>query len=123
MIITPLLYGDAGALGSIALFLGHGAVAGGLCVAAVAMLMRFAPEHHQPIGRVGFGSLVVVGAWVLMSGGFGVYLREIASYGSVFSSLATVVVLMAYLYLSAVIFLGGIQIDALVREQRRTAST
>ena len=50
-----------------------------------------------------------------MSLGFGVYLREIADYNSIFGGLATVVVLIAYLYASAVVFLGGVQVDALVR--------
>lgn len=52
-----------------------------------------------------------------MSLAFSFYLRDIASYGSIFGSLATVVVLIAYLYASSVIFLGGVQIDALARER------
>jgi hypothetical protein len=43
--------------------------------------------------------------------------REIASYASIFGSLATIVVLIGYLYASSVIFLGGVQVDALHREQ------
>ena len=34
-----------------------------------------------------------------------------------FSSLATVVVLIGYRYASAVVFLGGVQVDALVRSE------
>jgi uncharacterized BrkB/YihY/UPF0761 family membrane protein len=50
-----------------------------------------------------------------MSAAFGLYLTEVASYESVFGPLATVVVLMGYLYFSTVIFLGGVQVDALAR--------
>jgi uncharacterized BrkB/YihY/UPF0761 family membrane protein len=46
------------------------------------------------------------------------YLREIASYNTIFGSLATVVVLIAYLYASALVFLGGVQVDAMVRKDR-----
>ena len=53
--------------------------------------------------------------WLVMSLGFGLYLREIADYNSIFGGLATVVVLIAYLYAAAVVFLGGVQLDALVR--------
>ena len=53
-----------------------------------------------------------------MSIGFGVYLRDVADYNSIFGGLATVVVLIAYLYASAVVFLGGVQVDALVRDGR-----
>jgi membrane protein len=54
-------------------------------------------------------------SWLLMSLGFGVYLRYIADYNSIFGGLATIVVLIAYLYGSALVFLGGVQVDALMR--------
>jgi len=53
--------------------------------------------------------------WLLMSLGFGFYLRDVADYNSIFGGLASVVVLIAYLYASALVFLGGVQVDALVR--------
>jgi membrane protein len=52
-----------------------------------------------------------------MSLGFVGYLKFVASYESVFGNLATVVVLLGYLYLSAVVFLAGAQVDALVRRR------
>ena len=64
-----------------------------------------------------------MGGWVVMTLGFGFYLSEIASYNSIFGSLATVVVLIAYLYAAAVVFLGGVQVDALVRERAQPASS
>jgi uncharacterized BrkB/YihY/UPF0761 family membrane protein len=50
-----------------------------------------------------------------MSLAFGVYLRDIADYDSVFGGLATVVVLIAYLYAAAVVSLAGVQVDAPAR--------
>lgn len=115
--LTPLLYGDPGpALGVVLLVLRWGA-AGLLLMLAVGLLLRHAPECDQPLQWVSFGSLVIIASWLLMSAGFGFYLTEIASYGSVFGPLATVVVLMAYLYFSTVVFLGGVQVDALAREE------
>jgi membrane protein len=64
---------------------------------------------------VTFGSLVIMAGWLLMSVGFGFYLRDVADYNSIFGGLASVVVLIAYLYASAVVFLGGVQVDALAR--------
>jgi membrane protein len=115
--LGPLLYGSYGALADVALFLARWALAGALLLLALGMLVRYGPDRDQPLRWVSFGSLVVMLAWVVMSTGFGVYLRAIASYGSVFSNLATVVVLMAYIYLSSLVFLGGLQFDALVREE------
>jgi membrane protein len=106
---SPLLYGDVGPLLSVLLFLARWAVVGALLLVAVAVLVHYAPERHQPIGWVSFGSLLIMFACV--------YLRDVADYGSVFSNLATVVVLIGYLYATAVVFLGGVQVDALVRSE------
>ena len=122
VVLTPLLHGDLGGAGNAAALLGRWAVTGGLLLAAVALLVHFAPERHQPIGWVTVGSGLIMVAWMAMSAAFGFYLRELASYGSVFSNLATLVVLIGYLYVSAMIFLGGVQIDALVREWRDQAA-
>ena len=43
-------------------------------------------------------------------------MSSIANYGSIYGSLATVIVTLEYLYLSVIVFLTGIQIDALARD-------
>ena len=68
---------------------------------------------------MGFGSIVVVTAWVGTSLVFGLYLTSIADYGSIFGALATVVVALTYLYLASSAVLVGAQVDALVRERVR----
>ena len=68
-----------------------------------------------PLEWVTFGAVLVMAGWIVMSLGFGVYLREVADYNSIFGGLATVVVLSGYLYAAAVVFLGGVQVDALAR--------
>ena len=118
VVLGQLLIGDVGPLAGALLFVVRWAVAGALLLLAVAVLLHFAPERHQPLHWVTFGSVLIMAGWVLMSIAFGVYLREIADYGSIFGGLATVVVLIGYLYASTVVFLGGVQIDALVRNGR-----
>ena len=115
--LGPLLYGDYGTLADIGFFLVRWGVAAGLFLVCVALLLRFAPEQHQPIHWVSFGSVLIIAAWVLASVGFGIYLTLIADYGSVFGAFATVVILIGYIYLSVLVFLGGVQVDALVREE------
>ena len=117
VMLGPLLYGDYGALADVALFLLRWGITAGLFLVCVALLLRFAPEQHQPIGWVSFGSVLIIGAWVLASLGFGVYLTVVADYGSVFGAFATVVILIGYIYLSVLVFLAGVQVDALVREE------
>jgi membrane protein len=96
------------------------AVALGLLFTAVWLLLRFAPAHPSPHRFVSFGSALCVLAWVATSLVFGLYITEIADYGSIFGSLATVFVLLTYLYLSAVSFLIGAEVDAIVRDAWQT---
>lgn len=86
-----------------------------LLLLVVAILGRFAPATRRPLRWGSFGALLVVIGWVVMSLIFGWYVSSVANYSSIFGSLATVIVTMEYLYLSAIVFLTGIQIDALTR--------
>ena len=54
---------------------------------------------------------------MIVSVGFYFYLTEVAAYGSAFGSLASVIVAMAYLYVSTTAFLFGAQLDAIIRAQ------
>jgi uncharacterized BrkB/YihY/UPF0761 family membrane protein len=45
------------------------------------------------------------------------YLSHIASYDSVFGSLAAAFVLIVFVYLSATVFLAGLLVDASVRRE------
>jgi membrane protein len=86
---------------------------------AVWLLLRFAPAQPGPTRWISFGSGLCVIAWVGTSLVFGLYVTQIADYNSIFGSLATVFVLLTYLYVSAVSFLIGAEVDAIVREQWR----
>jgi len=86
-----------------------------LLTTAVWVLLRFAPAHPGPHRWISFGSALCVIAWVGTSLVFGVYVTDVADYGSVFGSLATAFLLMTYLYISACAFLIGAEVDAIVR--------
>jgi membrane protein len=113
----PLLYGDVGQPAGAGLFVLRWGVAGGLMLVAVGLLFHFGPATRRPIRWVSLGTMLAVVSWLGASLAFYVYLRYIASYQSVFGNLATVVVLLGYVYLSSVAFLAGAQIDALVRRR------
>ena len=117
VVLGPLLYGDVSGIAVPLMFLARWALAGAVLLAAVAVVLHFAPEDDQPLGWVTYGALMIMLGWIVMSLGFGVYLREIADYNSIFGSLATIVVLIAYLYTASVVFLGGVQVDALARSK------
>jgi len=111
----PSLAGD-GALSVLAGIL-RWPVAAGLLVLAVGLVLHFGPDcGQQPLGWVSFGAALTVLLWLTTSVLFGLYLTQLASYGSVFGFLATVVVLTGYLYASSIAFVTGVQLDALARE-------
>jgi membrane protein len=93
------------------------ALAAGLLSLAVGLLVRHAPATAQPLPWVSLGATIVVGSWVIVSLVFYFYLTTIASYESAFGSLAAVIVAMAYLYISTIVFLFGAQLDAIIRAQ------
>jgi membrane protein len=93
------------------------ALAAGLLLLAVGLLVRHAPAADQPLPWVSLGAAIVIGLWVIVSVVFYFYLTAIASYESAFGSLAAVIVVMAYLYISTTVFLFGAQLDAIIRAQ------
>jgi membrane protein len=113
----PLVYGDVGQPLGALFFLARWAVAAALLGSATALTVRYAPDGYQPPGWVSIGTAIVVGAWIAASILFGLYIRYIASYGSLFGNLATIVILFAYIYISAVVFFAGAQIDAIIRRR------
>jgi membrane protein len=107
----------SGALVAAAAFALRWGAAAALLGLIVALLGRFAPARPQPVRWAGFGALVVVLGWAIASALFAFYVRSVADYGSVYGGLATVFVTMEYLYISATVFVAGIQVDALVRRR------
>jgi membrane protein len=92
-------------------------LAAALLLAALWAVVRWAPSEARPWRWVSYGTALVVVAWLGMSAGFGAYLRGIADYGSIFGQLATLIVLLEYLYLSAIVFLAGLALDAITEER------
>jgi membrane protein len=121
--VVSARFGDAGvraifgASAGVAGFVVRWTVAAALLVLAVGMLSRFAPSRRRPFRWAGVGALLVVGGWIATSLVFGWYVTSVANYGSMFGSLAALIVTLEYLYLSSIVFLTGIELDALVRER------
>jgi membrane protein len=108
---------DPGVAWSLFAFVVRWALTVGLLLLAVGLLVRHAPATHQPLPWVSLGAAIVVGFWVIVSVLFYVYLTTVASYESAFGSLAALIVVTAYLYISTTAFLFGAQLDAIIRAQ------
>jgi membrane protein len=93
------------------------AAAVALLFLVVAIVVRFAPDTRRPVRWVTFGGLLVIIGWIVMSLLFGFYISSLADYDSIFGGLAVALVTMTYIYLSAIVFLTGVQLDSLIRHQ------
>ena len=94
------------------------AIAAALLAVAVGMVVRSAPAIKRPLRWVSFGSALTVAGWIISSILYGLYLSVFASFGSVYGVLLSTFLLIEYLYVAAIVFLGGLAVDRLV--QRRS---
>lgn len=92
-------------------------VAVALLALLVGTIVRFAPARNRPLRWVSFGVVLVIVGWLGASLVYAWYITSIADYGSVFGSLAVVMVTLSYIYLMAIVFLTGVQLDSLIRRQ------
>jgi membrane protein len=121
-LVIVLLLGAGGALifgrevDGLAITVLRWPVAAAMLLAAVLAVVRWAPAEQREWHWATFGTGIVVVAWLGMSTGFSLYLRELADYGSIFGNLATLIITLEYLYLSAIVFLGGLAVDGLAQE-------
>jgi membrane protein len=113
----PLLTGELDGVLSVVSFLVRWLLAASVLGVGVWLIVRFGPATPQPVPWVSLGTALVLVAWVLTSIGFGLYVTYLASYTSVFGHLASIFVLLLYVWLSANAFLVGIQVDACARDR------
>jgi membrane protein len=89
-------------------------------------LMYYAPNVKHPRWRfLSFGSVLAIVIWLVGSGAFAFYVSRFGSYNKAWGSLAAVVIMLTWLWLSAVALLLGAEINAeaeRTRELRRGES-
>lgn len=83
-----------------------------LGLAAISLVYRLAPAADQRWAWVTPGSVFAVGAWAMMSIALRFYVSHFADYNATYGSIAGVILLMLWLYLSGVVLLVGASINA-----------
>ncbi|ROS30798.1 YihY/virulence factor BrkB family protein [Cellulomonas sp. PhB150] len=90
-----------------------------LVIAAVAILYHSTPNVKQPKFRwVSLGAVVAILVWVLASAAFALYVANFSSYDKTYGSLAGVIVLLLWLWLTNLALLFGAELDAEVERGR-----
>lgn len=84
-----------------------------LVVAAIALLYHGTPNVRQPRFRwVSVGALLALVVWAMATAGLGFYVTTFGSYDETYGSLAGVVVLLLWLWLTNLALLFGAELDA-----------
>jgi membrane protein len=85
---------------------------------AFALVYYFAPDVEQRFKWVSPGSLLAVALWVLFSLAFSYYVNTIggSSLSASYGSLASVIILLLYLYYTAYIVLLGAEMNQVIEE-------
>lgn len=86
-----------------------------LNLTALSILYYIAPEAKQKFRWILPGALTATVLWFLASGGFRWFLSNFAQYNKMYGSLATVVILMMWLWVSGLVFLLGAEVNALMK--------
>jgi membrane protein len=83
-----------------------------LLIGALAVLYRYAPDRDEPKWTwASWGSGVATLLWILASIGFSIYANSFGNYNKTYGALAGVIILMFWLYLTAVIVLVGAELN------------
>jgi membrane protein len=91
---------------------------GGLLIAFAGVLF-YGPNIDHPRWKfLSFGALVAVAIWLLASGAFAVYVSMFGSYNKTWGSLSAVVIMLTWLWLSALALLFGAEINAEAERSR-----
>jgi len=100
---------------------GRWLVAAVLLGVAIGALVRYAPAEHPRPRWASVGSIAIVGAWIVLSLVFRVWVSDVSNFKTGIGVLTAFLVLGAYIYLSVLVFVVGVQVDELLRK-RESAS-
>lgn len=89
---------------------------------ALSTLFRYAPDREPPRWRwLSGGAVVGTVLWLIGSIAFSVYVSNFGNYNKTYGSIAAVVVLLVWFYVTAYIILIAAKIDAEIGRERRAA--
>lgn len=95
-----------------------------LFLLALALLYRIGPRRRDARWQwVSVGALLALGLWLLATAGFSWYASSFATYNETYGSLAAVVVLLMWFYISVFVVLLGAVVNAETEHQTRVDTT
>ena len=89
-------------------------VLGGVMFAAVGLLYAAAQDSRQRPGNIIPGALAALVGWMVVSAAFSFYVENFANYTAIYGALGTVIVLMMWLNLTALMLIMGAEINGVL---------
>lgn len=86
-----------------------------LNLVALSILYYIAPEARQRFRWILPGAITAAVLWMGASSGFGLFLRNFPNYDVTYGSLAGLVILLVWFWLSGLVFLLGAEINSLMK--------
>jgi membrane protein len=111
--VPPLASDVAGSTGRTVFQVLRWPVLAAAMLLGIGLLYRFAVKDTET-GWAGFltkGTVVAMVAWLVVSALFAVYTANFASYGKTYGALASIVVVLLWLWLSSLVILVGAEVD------------
>ena len=78
---------------------------------AVFFLYALAQDHARPWRDLWPGTLAALAGWIVLNGAYAFYVNHIAHYSALYGSIGTVIVLLVWLNLSAVVLIMGAEMN------------
>lgn len=97
------------------------AVAGGMLIVALLVIHMWLPAGTRRIREVAAGIVVTILLWLVTGAVFGEYLARFSNYVTTYAGLASVMVALVFLYLTASIFIYGGEVNAVLQDERKQA--
>jgi len=89
-----------------------------LLLTGIDLIYWVAPNVQLPFKWITPGALMFVTGWLIATFLFGLYVKNLGSYGATYGTLGSIVVLLIWFYLTAFILLLGVELNAvLVQEE------
>jgi membrane protein len=87
----------------------------------IATMHLLLPARKRRIKSVATGALFTLVLWWIAGKAFGFYINRIADYSATYAGLAGVIALMFFLYIQALIFLYGAELNRSIADFRGTS--
>jgi membrane protein len=96
------------------------AVAAGILVVALVLLHMWLPAGRRRVRQILPGVAVTIALWLVGGNSFGLYLAQYANrYVTTYAGLASAMIALVFLYLSAAIFIYGGELNSAIMRARR----